>query len=248
MNFFTVFTLCVTIAVASAWPQRQFAGNPFFQNQPQQNGQFFPNQVGLPNQPQQNGQFFPNQGGFQNPNQGGQGFPNQGGFQNQGFPNQLGQNQGNFNQGGFQNQGSSNQFGQNQGQFRPNPNNPFLPQNTSPNPDITTVGTQGIVDQIFGRPNQSSNQPGQFTNPTQNQVTATTPAAAPAQSPAFLRCTREECLTTNEYNPVCGSDQQVYSNIRKLECANQCGRRLNQNWQEVRVLRSGACASGQRVS
>lgn len=183
--------------MALARPQRPgFAGNPFLQNQipnqgfGNQGGFQNPQQGGFQNQPQGSGQFFPNQG-FQNPQAGGQFFPNQGG-QNQGFQNQ------------------GNQF---------NSNNPFLPS-SSPNPDITTVGQQGIFNPQQG-----------FQNPTQNQVTSTTPAAAPPQSPAFLRCTREQCLATNEYNPVCGTDQIVYSNIRKLDCANQCGRRLMSNWQ-----------------
>lgn len=243
-------------------PQQQggqfFPNQGGFPNQ-NQIGQGFPNQGGFSNQggiPNQGGfsnqgapgQGFPNQFGGQNQgfaNQGG--FPNQGGFSNQGgFPSQGGIP----NQGG-QSQGFPNQFGgQNQGNFRPNPSNPFLPQNqqnsqnipnmqsmqnlqsTSPNPSITTDGTQGIVDQVFGRPNQNGrpNPSGQFMNPTQVQVMGTTPAAAPSQSPAFLRCTREECQTTNEYNPVCGSDQNQYSNIRKLDCANLCGRRLMPNW------------------
>lgn len=202
-KIYYLYSKIVTISMALARPQRPgFAGNPFLQNQIPNQG--FGNQGGFQNQPQGNGQFFPNQG-FQNQQAGGQFFPNQGGGQNQGFNNQGFPNQG------FQNQG--NQF---------NPNNPFLPS-SSPNPDITTDGQQGIVNQIF--PNQG------IQNPTQNQVTSTTPAAAPSQSPAFLRCTREQCLATNEYNPVCGTDQVVYSNIRKLDCANQCGRRLMTNWQ-----------------
>lgn len=217
-----------------------FPNQGTFQNQggiPGQGGfsnQGIPNQM-FPNQFSGQNQGFPNQGSF--PSQSG--FPNQGSFPAQGgVPNQNGQSQGFPNQFG----------GQNQQNFRPNPSNPFLPQNTqntpnlqsmqslqmtspNPNPSITTDGTQGIVNQIFGRPNQNGNQSGQFMNPTQVQVTATTPAAAPSQSPAFLRCTREQCPTTNEYNPVCGSDQVPYSNIRKLDCANICGRRLMPNWQ-----------------
>jgi len=203
--------------MALSRPQRPgFAGNPFLQNQipnqgfGNQGGIQNPQQGGFQNQPQGSSQFFPNQG-FQNPQAGG----------GQMFPNQGGQNQG------FQNQ------------FNPNPNNPFLPNSSpssAPNPDITTVGQQGIFD------------PQGFQNPTQNQPVSTTPAAAPSQSPAFLRCTRDQCLATNEYNPVCGTDQVVYTNIRKLDCANQCGRRLMSNWQEVAVLRLGSCVSGNRVS
>lgn len=65
-------------------------------------------------------------------------------------------------------------------------------------------------------------------------TSATTPRAQStqplAQTPAFLTCARN-CLTTNEYNPVCGTDQVAYPNIRRLGCANLCGRRLDSNWQ-----------------
>ncbi|XP_055372018.1 uncharacterized protein LOC129606000 isoform X2 [Condylostylus longicornis] len=43
------------------------------------------------------------------------------------------------------------------------------------------------------------------------------------------------CPTTNEYNPVCGSDQISYGNVQKLECASRCG-------QNVQVTRQGRCA------
>lgn len=123
-------------------------------------------------------------------------------------------------------------------------------------------------------PNWDNNQ---FPTSTQAQTTSTTPATvATAKSPAYLRCTREECLVTNEYNPVCGSDNNNYGNIRKLDCANQCGQRYISNWQgnwhvwmyfekkikliwlffsfalflcvEVTMLRRGACMSGGRVA
>lgn len=48
------------------------------------------------------------------------------------------------------------------------------------------------------------------------------PAPTPNTSPQFLRCTAN-CQTTNQYNPVCGTDRQLYSNQARLECANQCG-------------------------
>lgn len=110
-------------------------------------------------------------------------------------------------------------------------------------------------------------------------IVSTTPAAAAptTASPAYIQCMRN-CLTTNEYNPVCGTDAITYNNERRLGCANQCGRALNSNWQGkfelkkkkcyfwskyettvylsrlknslsvVTVARNGNCASGQKVA
>lgn len=65
------------------------------------------------------------------------------------------------------------------------------------------------------------------TVPTQS----TTPAPVTTRSPAFRQCLATQCLTTNEYNPVCGTDNVNYDNERKLDCANFCGPRVDPNWQ-----------------
>lgn len=236
MNYITFLTLAAAVALASARPQQQFSGNPFlFPNQGQQypnQQQQFPNQ-GFPNQGFQN-QGFPSQG-FQNQGFPSQGFPNQQQqFPNQGqqFPNQQQQ----FPQQPFPNQGQNQQFlnqgpnqGSNQQQF-PNrgQNQQFPQQQNSQNP--------------FGMSNNQSN----LQQPNQNQ----TGQAAQAQlmtTPAFIECNRN-CITTTEYSPICGSDQVTYNNIRRLECANRCGQRLSQSWQDIQNLRPGACTSGQRVA
>lgn len=38
----------------------------------------------------------------------------------------------------------------------------------------------------------------------------------------FVRC-MEDCKTTNEYNPVCGTNGETYSNRAKLLCSRRCG-------------------------
>lgn len=38
------------------------------------------------------------------------------------------------------------------------------------------------------------------------------------------------CITTSEYNPYCGSDNNVYDNIQRIGCANRCGQRHQTNW------------------
>lgn len=54
-----------------------------------------------------------------------------------------------------------------------------------------------------------------------------------SQSRTVVICA-QNCLSTNEYNPVCGSDSVLYNNIRRLECTNKCGRTLDpSNWQGI---------------
>lgn len=58
-----------------------------------------------------------------------------------------------------------------------------------------------------------------------NQRTVATMApfvstAAPSQQ--YLQCFGS-CPTTSEYNPICGSDMQLYQNEQKFNCARNCG-------------------------
>lgn len=99
--------------------------------------------------------------------------------------------------------------------------------------------------QPFGQPQQFDidsflNQQAQQTQqPQQTQQTQQIPAAPgtgtgaarlTSESPTVQACARA-CITTNEYNPVCGSDTILYNNLRRLDCTNNCGRRLEPNWQ-----------------
>lgn len=61
---------------------------------------------------------------------------------------------------------------------------------------------------------------------------ATPTTMAPPQttkSQRFWRC-MNNCPTTSEYNPICGTDVLSYHNRQKLDCTNLCGRRTNANW------------------
>ncbi|XP_028174997.1 uncharacterized protein LOC114363471 isoform X1 [Ostrinia furnacalis] len=55
------------------------------------------------------------------------------------------------------------------------------------------------------------------------------------ETPSQKECV-QNCPTTSEYNPVCGSDSVTYFNPGRLLCARNCG--LN-----VRQTRIGSCAS-----
>lgn len=102
--------------------------------------------------------------------------------------------------------------------------------------DETLEQRQGFinVDPNQQRPPFNNNFPPLTAGPSTTTVTvppqSTTPRAATTRSPAFRQCLTT-CLTTNEYNPVCGSDNVNYDNARKLDCANFCGPRVNSNWE-----------------
>ncbi|GLV43734.1 uncharacterized protein CBL_06942 [Carabus blaptoides fortunei] len=49
-----------------------------------------------------------------------------------------------------------------------------------------------------------------------------------------IRNCERTCLTTNEYNPVCGTNGLTYSNDGKLNCAIRCGA-------AVELSRRGTC-------
>lgn len=50
------------------------------------------------------------------------------------------------------------------------------------------------------------------------------PQAQASPPPDYFECFRS-CPTTNEYNPVCGSDRVQYFNEQKFNCARRCGAR-----------------------
>lgn len=47
-------------------------------------------------------------------------------------------------------------------------------------------------------------------------------ATSVVYSDQFYEC-MGSCRTTNEWNPVCGTDNNDYNNAEKLNCANMCG-------------------------
>lgn len=58
----------------------------------------------------------------------------------------------------------------------------------------------------------------------------------PTLPPVGITVFREpcgRCLTTNQYNPVCGDDNRTYANPALLDCARTCGFRVTVQYMGV---------------
>ncbi|XP_012543183.1 uncharacterized protein LOC105840713 [Monomorium pharaonis] len=60
-----------------------------------------------------------------------------------------------------------------------------------------------------------------------NDLSSTTPSST---TQGTTNC---PCAATNEYNPVCGTDNVTYWNMGRFNCAKNCNPRL-----EIRVIRA----------
>lgn len=104
--------------------------------------------------------------------------------------------------------------------------------------DVSTSTDNGIDSGKFaGFGKQSQQVEGQNNPITSNNgnfvggnfvsgFEASTPSPSSTTKPVltqqFYSC-MQQCLTTMEYNPVCGSDGQNYQNAARLTCAQRCG-------------------------
>nr|CAD7461881.1 unnamed protein product [Timema tahoe] len=77
----------------------------------------------------------------------------------------------------------------------------------------------GLVD---GRPDGRPTRPTRPTARPSTRVTATTRPSTVTSTTQNI-CTTN-CPVTNEFNPVCGTDQVTYGNPGKLNCAVNCGK------------------------
>lgn len=68
----------------------------------------------------------------------------------------------------------------------------------------------------------SQQQRRQQQQPQQRDRTRNRPTSTAQRPPGYFTCLNG-CLSTHEYNPICGSDQMTYQNIQRLNCARQCG-------------------------
>lgn len=80
------------------------------------------------------------------------------------------------------------------------------PRSTTDRTDSTTVKITGTTERT--------------------STTRATPAPVTPGSEAYERCIAS-CLTTPEYNPVCGTDNVSYDNPGRLGCAATCGKTVS---------------------
>ncbi|XP_031625119.1 dr1-associated corepressor homolog isoform X2 [Contarinia nasturtii] len=192
---------------------------------------------GFQSQESQQNQNFPNPwNSWQSPSDFSNQLPNNFANQDPGFTfsNQI--NGQNFNQ----NQSPQNTFG-----FVQNPINAIVP-NSGTNQEINNV--QGTLDQILQQRQPQQQQANQNQNQSGGNQETTTANPAIAQviaSLPYVEC-RANCITLSHYTPLCGSDNQTYYNEQKLQCANNCGRQLTNNWEEI-TGRRGSCTTGPRA-
>lgn len=81
--------------------------------------------------------------------------------------------------------------------------------------------------------NNNNNNQQQGSSGNQQQSTTAAPVASSSSvvgTPQFVLC-NQNCPSVNQYNPICGTDQVTYNNQYRLDCANECGRQLDSNWQ-----------------
>lgn len=78
----------------------------------------------------------------------------------------------------------------------------------------------------FFNPNNNNNNNNQIGNGNTPTMTTTTqaPVGSTTLSPTLIRCVAN-CPSTNQYNPVCGTDEQTYHNRARLDCYTNCGTR-----------------------
>lgn len=78
-------------------------------------------------------------------------------------------------------------------------------------------------------PQLQQQQPVESFPSTTTTTTTQQPIEVTTRTVRYLNCFHN-CPTTPEFNPYCGSDNNVYDNRQKIDCANICGRRHEQNW------------------
>ncbi|XP_043676457.1 uncharacterized protein LOC122633045 [Vespula pensylvanica] len=100
-----------------------------------------------------------------------------------------------------------------------------FPQNDLNLDDVSRV--DGFVfDGPVDRPSLSTQRPVINNMIDPMTTTGATPVSITPGSEAYENCINS-CLVTQEYNPVCGTDNISYENPGKLNCAVGCGKKIS---------------------
>ncbi|EEZ98527.1 uncharacterized protein LOC100142616 [Tribolium castaneum] len=86
-----------------------------------------------------------------------------------------------------------------------------------------------IFEDDFENRNFVTTQRPSFQIPAFRRTTQRTPSstiAIPGMGTPRTPC-EDRCLSTPEYNPVCGDDNMTYFSMHRLNCARRCGKRVS---------------------
>lgn len=128
-----------------------------------------------------------------------------------------------------QNVRNNRQFGNNRGftwggNNNNNNNRRRFPTQNDIRPTEEDLNDVFVFDQNDGRPSPSrgsTRRPQQVFSSTQRTPTST--VAIPGMGTTRSAC-EDACLTTPEYNPICGDDGLTYFSKARLRCAQRCGK------------------------
>ncbi|XP_076630700.1 uncharacterized protein LOC143346466 [Colletes latitarsis] len=93
----------------------------------------------------------------------------------------------------------------------------------------------GVDDFVFNEP---ITRPSHVTYAPVTPTTVATTTTSENSDAAFQACVNS-CPTTSEYNPICGTDNVVYSNPGSLGCTVQCGK-------DIKLKYYGTCGGADR--
>ncbi|KAL5290882.1 hypothetical protein ACFFRR_010336 [Megaselia abdita] len=90
---------------------------------------------------------------------------------------------------------------------------------------VSGFGPNNVPNNGIGRQNRGQNGNlvgGNFGSGFETTTVTPSSTTRTVLTQRYFSCL-QQCLSTNEYNPVCGSDGQNYHNAARLGCSQRCG-------------------------